>query len=152
MGVATEMASGILRVRPGTARMDRDDAEAHAGHMSDYGNATGETTSAPPPPTPPRLTRSTDDKVVAGLCGGLGRHFGVDPVIFRIGFVVMALAGGSGVLLYLVGWLLVPEDGSDASVVDRARQGHGSQVVGAILLAMGAIVLLGAFGIFADDG
>ena len=39
---------------------------------------------------PPRLTRSSDDKVIAGLCGGLGLHFGVDPVIFRIAFVVLA--------------------------------------------------------------
>ena len=57
-----------------------------------------------------RLTRSTDDKVVSGLAGGLGRYFGIDPVVFRIAFVVLTLAGGSGSLLYLVGWLMIPDD------------------------------------------
>jgi phage shock protein C len=52
---------------------------------------------------PPRLRRSTDDKVVAGVCGGLGRYFGVDPLFFRLAFVVLAIGGGSGVLLYIVG-------------------------------------------------
>ncbi|MDQ4090998.1 MAG: PspC domain-containing protein, partial [Actinomycetota bacterium] len=57
-----------------------------------------------------RLTRSTDDKVVGGLAGGLGRYFGIDPVVFRIAFVVLTLAGGSGIVLYLVGWLMIPDD------------------------------------------
>jgi len=95
---------------------------------------------------PPRLTRSTSDKVVAGVCGGLGRHFAVDPVVFRIAFVVTALAGGSGVLLYLVAWLLVPDDHSGVTVVDRVRQGHRSQAMAAVLLAVGALVVLDGLG------
>ncbi len=95
---------------------------------------------------PPRLTRSTDDKVVSGVCGGLGRHFGVDPVVFRIAFVVMALAGGSGVLVYLVAWLLVPDDHSGCTVLDRARHGHSSQAMAAVLLGVGAIVVLDSLG------
>jgi len=102
--------------------------------------------AGPLPPTGPRLTRSTDDKIVSGLCGGLGRHFGVDPVMFRIAFVVLALAGGSGVVLYLVGWLLVPDDRSGATILDRARHGHSSQVLAAVLLAVGAIVVLDRLG------
>ncbi|MEW6152607.1 MAG: PspC domain-containing protein [Actinomycetota bacterium] len=57
-----------------------------------------------------RLTRSRDDKVLGGLCGGLGRYFAVDPVVFRIAFVVLCFVGGTGFLLYLAGWLLVPDD------------------------------------------
>jgi len=123
--------------------MDAGGDRAHAETM----NAADEnhTSSA----APPRLTRATDDKVVAGVCGGLGRHFGVDPVVFRIAFVVTALAGGSGVLLYLVAWLLVPDDHSGATVIDRARHGHGSQVLAAVLLAVGAIVVLDRLG---DNG
>ncbi|MGI9021885.1 MAG: PspC domain-containing protein, partial [Acidimicrobiales bacterium] len=116
-----------------------------------------DTTSAQPPPAspppygppPPRLTRSTDDKVVSGLCGGLGRHFGVDPVVFRIAFVVLALAGGSGLLLYLVGWLMVADDRSGAAVLDRARHGRSSQVLAAVLVGVGAVVMLDQLG---DDG
>src|SRR6059058_6158300 len=88
-------------------------AEAQAGTM----NATDESSSTPPPPPPsaspgppPRLTRSSDDKVLTGLCGGLGRHFGIDPIVFRIAFVVLALAGGTGIVLYVAGWLLIPDD------------------------------------------
>jgi len=122
------------------------DAGGHRAHAEAMNAADENQTSAS---APPRLTRSTDDKVVSGVCGGLGRHFGVDPVVFRIAFVVMALAGGSGVLLYLVAWLLVPDDHSGATVIDRARHGHGSQVLAAVLLAVGAIVVLDRLG---DNG
>ncbi|MDQ6798955.1 MAG: PspC domain-containing protein [Actinomycetota bacterium] len=107
-------------------------------------NPSGENQTSSP--APPRLTRSTGDKVVSGVCGGLGRHFGVDPVVFRIAFVVMALAGGSGVLLYLVAWLLVPDDHSGATVLDRARHGHSSQAMAAVFLAVGAVVVLDSLG------
>ena len=117
-------------------------------------NDARDTTSTPPPPGPPppgppprpstpRLTRSTDDKVASGLCGGLGRHFGVDPVVFRIAFVVLALAGGSGLLLYLVGWIMVPDDRTGGTVLDRARHGHPSQVLAAVLIGIGVFVLFG---------
>ena len=72
----------------------------------------------PPPPAaataaagaPRRLTRSSSDRVLGGVAGGLGRYFDIDPIIFRIGFVVLTLAGGAGVLAYLAAWLLVPAD------------------------------------------
>ena len=59
-------------------------------------------------PQPRRLTRSSSDKVLGGVAGGLGRYFDIDPIIFRIGFVVLALAGGAGVLAYIAAWLLRP--------------------------------------------
>jgi phage shock protein PspC (stress-responsive transcriptional regulator) len=70
----------------------------------------------PPPQAPPGnggappLYRPVHDRVVAGVSGGLGRHFGVDPVVFRVVFAVLALFGGLGVLLYGLGWLLMPAD------------------------------------------
>jgi phage shock protein PspC (stress-responsive transcriptional regulator) len=69
----------------------------------------------PPPPTPPasgrgRLTRSTNDRMIAGVAGGLGRYAGIDPVIVRILLVVLILFGGAGLLLYLAAVLLVPSD------------------------------------------
>jgi phage shock protein PspC (stress-responsive transcriptional regulator)/predicted membrane protein len=69
-------------------------------------------TEIPPPPTTPRrLTRPADGRMIAGVSAGLGRHFDLDPLLFRIGFVVLALFGGSGLLLYLLLALLVPSDG-----------------------------------------
>ena len=100
----------------------------------------------PPPPPPPgaepaRLTRATDDKVVSGLCGGLGRYFGVDPVVFRIAFVVLALAGGSGLLLYLVGWVLIPDDTgrTGASALGGERN---QKLVAAVLAGVGVLLLV----------
>ncbi|HEV3401008.1 MAG TPA: PspC domain-containing protein [Acidimicrobiales bacterium] len=100
--------------------------------------------SPPPPPEAPRarLTRSSDDKVLSGLCGGLGRHFGVDPVVFRIAFVVISLAGGTGVLLYLVGWALVPSDRTGASAIEGTGRGRTEQVLAAVLAGVGIVVLL----------
>src|SRR4051812_11073356 len=98
--------------------------------------------SAPPNDTPPaalprrRLERSRSDRVVAGVCGGLGDYFDVDPVIFRIAFVVLAFVGGAGFLLYPAAWLLIPGEGHDRSIgeswVQRGRHagpsgGRGGQ-------------------------
>ena len=66
--------------------------------------------SLPPPPERPRLRRNVDDKMVAGVAAGLARHFDVDVSLVRLGFVALALFGGSGLLLYLVAWLVVPSD------------------------------------------
>ena len=60
---------------------------------------------------PRRLTRSREDRVIAGVAGGLGRYFDVDPVIFRIAFAASLLFGGLGGLVYLAAWVLIPEGG-----------------------------------------
>jgi len=55
-----------------------------------------------------RLYRSQTDRMVAGVCGGLAKYFNIDPTVIRLIFVVLALAGGPGVLLYLILWLITP--------------------------------------------
>lgn len=57
-----------------------------------------------------KLTRSTSDRMIAGVCAGLGNYFDIDSVIVRILFVVLALAGGPGILLYLILWIVMPEE------------------------------------------
>ena len=59
--------------------------------------------------TEKRLARSTTDKMVAGVAGGLAEYFNVDPTLIRLIFVILALAGGPGVLIYLILWLVMPE-------------------------------------------
>lgn len=54
-----------------------------------------------------RLVRSSNDKMISGVCGGLASYFDVDPVLIRVGFVVAALAG-FGVLAYIVLWIVLP--------------------------------------------
>ena len=90
-----------------------------------------------------RLYRNPRNKVVAGVCGGLGRYFGIDPVIFRIGFAALTMAGGSGILLYVVFWVVVPEWGDDSSMGERlVRHGPHRSTLGVILLALAGIVVL----------
>jgi phage shock protein C len=101
-------------------------------------------------PTPPhaRLTRSTTDKVVGGVAGGLGRYFGVDPVWFRLGFVVFTVAGGAGILAYLIAWIVIPEASDDNSgPVEPARAlgPQGSIIAGIVLVGVGLMLLLNQF-------
>jgi phage shock protein PspC (stress-responsive transcriptional regulator) len=64
------------------------------------------------------IRRSATDAKLAGVCGGVARHWGVDPVLVRLGWALLALSGGIGLVLYLAGWLLVPVDGKQTSVLD----------------------------------
>jgi phage shock protein C len=58
-----------------------------------------------------KLVRTVDDKILAGVCGGLGRYFNIDPTMVRIGFAVLTLAGfGMTIPLYVVMALVVPTD------------------------------------------
>jgi phage shock protein C len=57
----------------------------------------------------PRLTRNTDEKMIAGVSGGLAEYFNVDPVIVRLIFVLLTLTSGFGIPVYLVLWLIMPE-------------------------------------------
>src|SRR3954468_12537070 len=65
----------------------------------------------PPPPGPParpQLRRSRTDKMIGGVAGGLAEYSGIDPLLWRVGFVALTVAGGPGVLVYLLLWLLMP--------------------------------------------
>ena len=65
----------------------------------------------PPPTAPgprPEARRSATDRMAGGVCGGLADYSGVDAVLWRVGFVALTLLGGSGVLLYLLLWVLLP--------------------------------------------
>ena len=62
------------------------------------------------------LTRSTEDKMLAGVAGGLGEYFGVDPVLFRVGFVAATLLSGVGLLAYLALVLFVKNDDDEIAV------------------------------------
>ncbi len=57
-----------------------------------------------------RLTRSRSDYMIGGVCGGLGRYFKVDPTLVRLIFVLLTLAGGSGVLIYFILWIVIPRE------------------------------------------
>lgn len=56
-----------------------------------------------------KLYRSTENKVIAGVCGGIAEYFDIDPTLVRLAWVLFCVLGGSGVLAYLVAALIIPE-------------------------------------------
>ena len=68
-----------------------------------------------------KLYRSTDDRWLAGVCGGLGKYFNVDPTLVRVIFVVLALIGLGGVILYLLLWVIIPPEptGEEQAMIDE---------------------------------
>ena len=81
-----------------------------------------ETTTQEQPPEPRRLLRAREGRLIGGVCAGLGRYFNVDPIIFRIGAIVLTLVGGAGILAYLAALLLIPaEDSAEEAPAGRNR-------------------------------
>lgn len=95
-----------------------------------------------------RLRRSASDRYVAGVAGGLGRHFDVDPTVVRVVLAVLTLFGGAGLLLYVAVWLLVPEDGQGRAPIDLRSDVQRAILIGAAVLA--AVIVLGTP--FTDGG
>ena len=69
------------------------------------------------------LRRSAKGRMAGGVAAGLAAHFELDVTLVRLAFVALTVIGGAGVPLYAAAWLLVPEEGSDAALVDAAL-GH----------------------------
>jgi phage shock protein PspC (stress-responsive transcriptional regulator) len=87
-----------------------------------------------------RLTRSTSDKYVAGVAGGLGRYFGVEPTLFRVAFGVSVLFGGVGIVAYLALIAFLPtDDGDPAWMAGRSR---ATTIALTVVLALIAVSML----------
>jgi phage shock protein PspC (stress-responsive transcriptional regulator) len=102
-----------------------------------------EQTSGPepqPPPQPRRLLRSTDDRVLGGVAGGLGAYFDVDPVFFRIGFVALTFLGGLGLFLYLAALLFVPSEAAGGAQ-PPTRSRALTIAAAALLVVLGGAIL-----------
>jgi phage shock protein PspC (stress-responsive transcriptional regulator) len=88
------------------------------------------------------LRRDRRSKVIAGVCGGLGRHLDIDPVVFRILFAVLSFVGGIGLLAYAAAWLFLPQEGADRSAVHRVLIGSNPLIAVAVTLGLGAGALV----------
>ncbi|MFF7633883.1 PspC domain-containing protein [Kitasatospora sp. NPDC008050] len=89
----------------------------------------------------PPLVRDESHRVVAGVCGGLGRHLDIDPVVFRVVTAVLCLTGGLGLFLYGLAWLIVPTEHPDGkhgrTELQRVLTGRvDGQSIGAVLLTV----------------
>ena len=124
-------------------------------HHGDMNEQSGPTTTEPPRPEPAggprvsaeqmrdvsRLRRSGTDRYVAGVAGGLGRHFDVDPTVVRVLLAVLTFFGGAGLLVYVAVWVLVPEDGQDHAAIELRSDTQRVLLVGAAVVA--ALIVFG---------
>lgn len=117
-----------------------------------------------------RLLRTRKDSVISGVCGGLGKHLNLDPVIIRVLFVLAVIFAGTGLLVYIVLWIVIPlepENPSNETIFDRqagyeetsnfnadsppnpgvqkANRSEGSLWGGLILIVLGILFLAGRF-------
>ncbi len=108
-----------------------------------------------------RIYRTTNEKVIAGVCGGLGEYFGIDPTWVRLLFVLSLFAHGLGLLAYLIGWIVIPKEAEvtteglaaegttmngEQTVTSRSQAGERKSrgagfLPGIILVALGMIFL-----------
>lgn len=132
----------------------------------------GAPTSSPPPPPPPPpappsspgWTRSRGDRLLAGVAGGLARRLDVDPLLVRVGFVVLTAAGGVGLVVYALLWALLPEDDTepapagttlDAALALAARHTASlspRRLIALGLMALGGLLLVRRLGLWLGDG
>ena len=96
-------------------------------------------------PRRPRLVRTRRGRLIGGVCSGLGAHFDVDPILFRIVFVGLAIFSGVGIALYLAILLLVPEEGASRAPIRLSRSSWLS-VLGVVVVVVAAGIALQAAG------
>jgi phage shock protein PspC (stress-responsive transcriptional regulator) len=92
-----------------------------------------------------RLERSRSDKWLAGVSGGLGRYFDVTPAVFRLGFVVLTLLSGFGILVYVAAVLVIPREGEETSMAEdilKKRRDHPARLVALGLVAVAILSVL----------
>ena len=109
------------------------------------GQACGMTEPVAEQTTMRRLERSRSDRMLAGVCGGLARTFGIHPAFYRVGFVVLTLIGGAGILIYLAAVLVIPDEGKQDSIAAEILHDARDRpwpLVGLALVATAAVVLL----------
>jgi signal transduction histidine kinase/phage shock protein PspC (stress-responsive transcriptional regulator) len=102
-----------------------------------------------------RLYRSTDDRILAGVCGGLAEHLDIDVRAVRAAFAILAFVGGTGLILYAAFWAIVPQrpDGTAAAPTSRSRRRRPDRgdLVALCLLAGGVVLLVRQLGLWLGD-
>lgn len=116
-----------------------------------HGGGRGPEAESPPEMSRRRqLRRSKQNRVIGGVCGGLGRYVDTDPVLFRIAFLALLIPGGAGIIFYVLSWIIIPEFNSvqdeqrDASSRPINRQ-TAATIVGSLLIVIGALILIERF-------
>ncbi len=103
------------------------------------------------PATPPRsatrpLHRSSTDRMIGGVAGGVAETYGIDPALVRLAWVAVALLGGVGILLYLVAWLVLPLNGDPEPAQPGGEPTDAIRVAGVALVVLGGAITVGLIG------
>ncbi len=130
-----------------TSSPTEDDSAGDTPPGEDAGTTTtdGSTTTRMRSVTETR--RTTDDRLVGGVCAGLARHLDIDPVIVRIGFAVLTFVGGAGIIMYVAAWFLLPSDTGPSVAADWFRLDENEEKV-----RVGGLVLAGVLSVLAIVG
>ncbi len=103
------------------------------------------------------LFRIKKDRLVAGVCSGLGQYFDVDPILVRAVFVITTLAGGAGILAYILLWIIMPEEKGTAEEIEKEGEkieiketekkakdttGRRNLTAGLVLVVIGLVLLV----------
>ena len=106
-----------------------------------------------------KLWRKKDDKVIAGICSGLGQYFNSDPILFRFAFLALLFAGGSSIFIYIILWIVLPSEpfsiksetiyteainssNTDNNIKEIQSLDSTSLVFGLLLISGGVLLLL----------
>ena len=138
-GAGAGGAAGAGAGNGGGAGNDGGAGPTGPGWGAGWGSGWSSTAAQRPP-----LRRERRSRMVAGVCGGLGRHLDIDPVVFRILFVILTFFGGFGLLLYAAAWLFVPADGEAESEAHKLLTGRSAlaAVAVAVLLVLGFMAMV----------
>lgn len=101
------------------------------------------------------LVRPKDARWLGGVCEGLGRYFDLSPAVYRIAFVVLAFAGGTGIVLYAASWLVIPEEGAADSIAAaelRRHRDHPRRLVGLALVGAVGLAILSSIHVWPSPG
>lgn len=125
-------------------------------------------------PSYKKLYRPKAGRILGGVCAGIASFLDYDPTIIRLAFIVVTLLGGSGILIYLILWLIIPSEGSPSEISQQnikagademreraqsfaeeaksySKKGNPRQTIGIILIILGAFFLLQNFSFFRFD-
>lgn len=98
--------------------------------------------------TTKKLYRSKTNRVIAGVCGGIAEYVGADPTFIRILWILMTLLGGSGVLLYVIAYLIMPENSESIDNSSSNGTSNFRTIIGILLIVLGLALLSDTLGLF----
>ena len=134
--ITKEDVNGVIAIMGSPQQIIEETGADEKGNFQEKQN---ENIASSEPEPAKRLKRSEREKVIGGVCGGIASYFNIDPVIVRIIFAFVALAWGSGVIIYLILWALLPEaDAEPIKLRRRLYRNTDQKVIGGVCSGIGA--------------